>query len=631
MGNLVIPAPPQPPTAPAALPAPDPHRQQMAARYARVQSIVVLVMQGAIVLLFLTVFNPLNPTWSAALRDWARSITADPNGVVALYTLALAGLWIGLMLPVMFVSGYVLPRKYGLVTQKLGGYLLDFAKGTLYTLAIWVAAAVVLYWLVRALPGWWWLPAAVLLWLAYVAAEYLTPVVIWPLFTKMHPLDDPELTRRLKALAERAGTPVLGVYVIDWSSRATAANAWLAGLGRTRRIVLADTLLHGFTHDELESIMAHELAHHVHNDIQKELAVRAGLVLVSFLLAWGALALLANTPPLEGQADVAALPIVLLAFLAQSFFTGTVGNYLSRKAERAADTYAMRLTGNADAFRSSMIKMGDLNLMEANPAAWSVAAGYTHPVTAERVALADSMAGRPPSDAALGAGKQEGRWLARVALSWGVPVVLGIGIGLWGVGSALGGLGSAPSDISTVEYGPSASWEQHLAVARAHAARVDPDAVLYKVMAQPYGDPKDWLRPDAVLDVTFEFVGREGTFSVHTLDARPPEVYDVSDVVTTDEWQQMGDELPDAEVAASRAGYLRIKPRLAFAGSLPDGIRFAQLDGGYLYAWLQLDLSTAEAEPEWLVVYSGSGQDLEVWMDALTGEIISREVAKIEY
>jgi hypothetical protein len=118
---------------------------------------------------------------------------------------------------------------------------------------------------------------------------------------------------------------------------------------------------------------------------------------------------------------------------------------------------------------------------------------------------------------------------------------------------------------------------------------------------------------------------------VYTLDGWPPEVYDVSDVVPTEEWQQLGDVLPDAQVAASRAGYLRIKPRLAFAGSLPDGIRFAQLDRGYLYAWLQLDLSTAEAEPEWLVVYSGSGQGLEVWMDALTGEIVSREIAKIEY
>ena len=124
LSNLAIPAPPPPP-APVALAAPDPHRQQLAARYARVQSIVVLVMQAAIVLLFLTVFNPLNPTWSAVLRDWASSITTDPGGVVALYALALGGIWIGLMLPVMFVSGYVLPHRYGLVTQNLGGSPLE--------------------------------------------------------------------------------------------------------------------------------------------------------------------------------------------------------------------------------------------------------------------------------------------------------------------------------------------------------------------------------------------------------------------------------------------------------------------------------------------------------------------------
>jgi hypothetical protein len=273
-----------------------------------------------------------------------------------------------------------------------------------------------------------------------------------------------------------------------------------------------------------------------------------------------------------------------------------------------------------------MIKMGDLNLMEANPAAWSVAAGYTHPVTAERVALADSMAGRPPSGVALAAGKQEGRWFARVALSWGLPVVLGIGIAAWGIGSGLSGIGSVSPVVGASEHGPSAAWDQHLAVARAHAARVDPSAVLYRITAQPYGGVQGRLRADAVLDVAFDFVGSRGTFSVYTRDTKPPEVYEVSDIIPAGEIVQLGDVLPDAALAASRAEYLRIKPRLAFAASLPDGMRFARLDRDYLYAWLALDLSTAEAEPEWLVVYSGTAHDLVVWIDALTGQIVSRKI-----
>ena len=105
MGNLAIPAPPPPPPTPVALAAPDPHRQQMAARYARVQSIVMVVVQFVFVLLYLTVFNPFNPAWSVALRDWARSITADPGGVAALYALALGGIWFGVMLPSAWRKG----------------------------------------------------------------------------------------------------------------------------------------------------------------------------------------------------------------------------------------------------------------------------------------------------------------------------------------------------------------------------------------------------------------------------------------------------------------------------------------------------------------------------------------------
>jgi STE24 endopeptidase len=630
MGNLTIPPPPPKPSGPA-LAMPDLHRQQIAAHYARAQSIIMVLVQVAIVVLFLTVFNPLNPAWSAALRDWARSVTADPGGVVALYTLALAGLWIGLMLPVTFVSGYVLPRRYGLVTQRLGGWTLDYAKATAFTLAIWVAAVAVLYWLVRTLPGWWWLFAAVLLWLAYVAAEYLTPVVIWPLFTKMRPLDDPELSRRLKALAERAGAPVLGIFVLDWSSRATHANAWLAGLGRTRRIVLADTLLHGFTYDELEAIMAHELAHHVHRDIARQLAVRAGLVLASFMMAWWMLRVLANDPPLEGPADVATLPIVLLAFMVQAFFTGTLGNYMSRRAETAADLFAMRLTDNADAFRSSMIKLGDRNLTEMNPAVWSVATGHTHPVTAERVALAERVAGRPPSAVTVGSWKQDGRWFARVALSWGVPVLAGVAIAFWSIGSGLAGYGGARTVTDGSERGPSAVWSEHLAMARLRAAQIDPGAVLYRVTAEPYGSADEWYRSDNLLDVTFEFVGREGTFWISTVDSKPPEIYYVSESIGLDELLQAGDPVPDRERAISRADYLRIKPRLALAATLPDAIRFYQKGHDYLYPYLELDLTTEDAEPAWVVVYSGTEKDLELQMDAKTGKLLWSEVTTPDY
>jgi hypothetical protein len=134
-----------------------------------------------------------------------------------------------------------------------------------------------------------------------------------------------------------------------------------------------------------------------------------------------------------------------------------------------------------------------------------------------------------------------------------------------------------------------------------------------------------------VLDVTFNFVGSEGLFSVSTLDKQPPEVYYVSDVVPAADYRQIGVPLPDAERAASRAGYLRIKPRLALAASLPDGLRFAQMEKANVYPYLELDLDTADAEPSWVVGYTGTAQELRVRLDAVTGEIVSRDVEQITY
>src|SRR5205823_7960807 len=139
---------------------------------------------------------------------------------------------------------------------------------------------------------WWWLVMAALLWLFSLASVWLAPLLLLPLFYKVRPLDDPELVSRLTRLAESAGTRVRGVYVMELSSRTTAANAMLAGMGRTRRIILGDTLLANYSHDEIETVLAHELAHHVHNDLLWGLAAEAviitsGLWLASLFLSWG--------------------------------------------------------------------------------------------------------------------------------------------------------------------------------------------------------------------------------------------------------------------------------------------------------------------------------------------------------
>src|SRR5207248_6450889 len=137
-------------------------------------------------------------------------------------------------------SSFVLPHRFGLSTQTLGGWVLDTAKELALSAVFGLSALEALYWLLRTFPQWWWLLMAVLVWLFAVAMAQLAPVLLMPIFYKFRPLDDPELVGRILALAERANTRVRGVYVMDMSSRTTAANAMLTGLGSTRRINLAD-------------------------------------------------------------------------------------------------------------------------------------------------------------------------------------------------------------------------------------------------------------------------------------------------------------------------------------------------------------------------------------------------------
>jgi len=372
-----------------AAPAPvalDPDRQRVAKEYARIQRRLYFV-ELALMALVLGVL--LFSGWSVALRDWAESITSEPWAVIALYGIALGLIFTLLTLPLDYYSGYILPRRYGLLTQSLGGWVMDMIKNLALGAVFGLAALEILYWLLRTFPEWWWLIMSALLWIFTVVMAQLAPVLIMPIFYKFRPLDDPDLVARLTALAERAGARVRGVYVMDMSSRTTTANAMLAGLGRTRRIILGDTLLRDYTPDEIETVLAHELAHHVHKDLIKGLVAQAMLIplslwVASLFLNWGVEAF-----GFRGIDDVAALPLLIVALSIFGLITMPAGNFLTRQMERAADRYALETTHNAPAFRSAMLKLASQNLSDADPPAWVRFLFYSHPPISERVRMAE--------------------------------------------------------------------------------------------------------------------------------------------------------------------------------------------------------------------------------------------------
>src|SRR6187397_111251 len=184
-------------------------------------------------------------------------------------------------LPLAYYQGMTLERRYGLATQTVPGWLLDRCKAVGVASALAVVGTLLIETLMRWAPDYWWLLASVAFSALLVALAYVAPVVLMPLFYTFRPLDRPALAVRLLAPAQRAGTEVLGVFEWPLSDRTRKANAALAGIGRTRRILLSDTLLADHSDDEIEVILAHELAHHVHRDI------RSGLVLESMLIGVG--------------------------------------------------------------------------------------------------------------------------------------------------------------------------------------------------------------------------------------------------------------------------------------------------------------------------------------------------------
>lgn len=290
--------------------------------------------------------------------------------------------------PLDVYGGYSLPRRFGLLTQPFAGWLRDRLKGMALSAAIVGSSLLLLYLLLRTVSDLWWLPFAGYVILLNVILNQLGPVLILPLFFKQRPLDDPVLSARLASIAQRTGHRVTAVFTIDFSSKGTWANAFLTGMGKTRRIVLADTLLESHSVEEVEVIFAHELAHHVHRDVGLWLALQSLAVVGQYFVLNLVLRAAEGPLGLNGLADPGALPLLALTLGGLGLLAMPFANALSRWRERLADGFSLRQTGNAAAFVSSMARLTDRNLSEANPPAWAKLLFWTHPPFWERVAMA---------------------------------------------------------------------------------------------------------------------------------------------------------------------------------------------------------------------------------------------------
>ena len=296
-------------------------------------------------------------------------------------------------LPLAFYSGFVLERRYGLSQESLGRWLADQLKSFAIGFVLSSIAAVIVYGFIRTFPDAWWLPAGFVFALLVVGLTNVAPVLLLPLFYRVKPLERAALHARLLGLADRAGAKVLGAYEWGLSEKTRKANAALAGLGATRRILVSDTMLAEYSDDEIEVVLAHELAHHVHGDIWKGIALECGLILAGCYLAARLLAAFAPTFGLEGVGDIAGLPLLVLSASAVSLVMVPFAHAMSRAFERSADTFALRLTRNPTAFISAMRRLAAQNLAEEHPSRLVQILFYSHPPVRERIAAARAFKG----------------------------------------------------------------------------------------------------------------------------------------------------------------------------------------------------------------------------------------------
>lgn len=310
------------------------------------------------------------------------------------FTAALSAIGTLAGLPLRYYSGFVVERRYGLSTQDRPAWAADVLKGTAIGLPLELGMIEALYAALRRWPHRWWLVVSAAVIPLSAAMSQLFPVLIAPRFNRYEPLRDEALAARLRDLTARAGVPVADVMQMDMSRRTTKANAFFAGLGPTKRIVLADTMLETFTPEEIEGVVAHEAAHQVHKDIWRFI----GLAGLTTLATTASVHLLGNglvrrMPSLMGTGDLAnprSLPVLGVVMSVVGVLLSPLQLAYSRSIERRADRYAIRLTGNPRAYAEAMRKLGEQNLADPNPPRVVTALLHSHPPLAERIAAAQA-------------------------------------------------------------------------------------------------------------------------------------------------------------------------------------------------------------------------------------------------
>ena len=345
--------------------------------------LVIGISKAVISFILLYLFIALG--FSNDLELYIRSFTESQYLVFLIFVFAIGIFSSILFMPVNFYTGFYLEHKYKLSNQTFVKYLVENLKSMLVGLIIGVPILLLFFYVLNQFGDLWWLVFASAMFLISVVLSQIFPIIILPIFYKILPLEDEELKTRISNLAREAGIRVENVFTFDMSKNTKKANAAFTGLGKTKRIILGDTLLNNYSKDEIETVIAHELGHYKHKHILKNILFGT----VSSFLTFFVISILYKNSlswfDFENITQIASLPLLSLWAMIIGLLQTPIGNVLSRKYEYEADRYAIESTRKPESFINTLNKLTEQNLGDKEPHPFVEWFFYSHPSIKNRI------------------------------------------------------------------------------------------------------------------------------------------------------------------------------------------------------------------------------------------------------
>lgn len=294
-------------------------------------------------------------------------------------------------LPFDFYGSFIIEHRFGLSNQSFIRWVWERVKSLMVSTVIGVPVALVFYYFLKSSGENWWLFFSIFIVFITVILARVAPVLIFPLFYKFKEIEDGEIKERIEKVLSDAGVSIKGIFSFNMSKDTKKANAGFTGLGKTKRIILSDTLIQDFTPAEIAVVFAHEAGHYVHKHIIKNLIFSTLVIFVTLFICGKLHAVTIDAMGITELHALQALPVLMLYLSISGLMMMPLTNYISRRYEFQADEYSVRKTSDKDSFVSAMNKLAETNLADKEPHPAVEFLLYSHPSIKRRIEFAQKI------------------------------------------------------------------------------------------------------------------------------------------------------------------------------------------------------------------------------------------------